>query len=455
MEAVTAANLQEFSTDLLRVYYDRLFPYDAMTNWLSYTGGPEFNVRREWSFTMEDDIYIRYQCFKDAKEMRAAMQKRQPHKIDIGAVFNAQPKDHLAIGEDFKTVERELVFDIDMTDYDDIRTCCTGANICHKCWPFMTMALKVTDEALREDFGFKHILWIYSGRRGIHCWVCDEQARALPNEARSAVVEYLSVHTAGGPSVGNAAASSASSSATPQKKSQKAVLKGGGAAIHPMIRRAYETLEPYFEKNICDGGAGQGLLQGKDKCVRIINTIPSSAVKLELLTMLDSSKEKVSGAERWRQIKASVTQSGESSNGNGSRKRGAVTNWSELEAWKIELVLTYCYPRLDVNVSKAQNHLLKSPFCVHPKTGRVCVPIDPTNADSFDPFAVPTLRKLCAQVDEYDKKHPGNTEDDVNKTSMKDAMQTFQATFMAALGAENRRVLRDTSERTAAMFGDF
>ena len=73
-------------------------------------------------------------------------------------------------------------------------------------------------------------------------------------------------------------------------------------------------------------------------------------------------------------------------------------------------MLQWSYPRLDVNVSKGINHLLKSPLCVHPKTGRICVPIDPSRLDEFNPFDVPTISQICHELDKIkselgDSKH--------------------------------------------------
>merc|ERR1719310_2532677 len=198
---------EDFSRELLRIYYDRLFPFLHMFRWLSYKNDPkssskavqkDFFVRREFTLVLEGDIFCRYTCFRDVDEFRSQVIARQPVRMEIGAVFTHPPKNHTTvIKEAYKPLERELVFDIDMDDYDSIRTCCSGSKMCGKCWCFMKIAIKSLDRVLREDFGFQHIVFVYSGRRGVHCWVCDKVARKLTNEQRSGVVDYVTL-VAGG-----------------------------------------------------------------------------------------------------------------------------------------------------------------------------------------------------------------------------------------------------------------
>ena len=78
--------------------------------------------------------------------------------------------------------------------------------------------------------------------------------------------------------------------------------------------------------------------------------------------------------------------------------------------------------RLDIAVSKGMNHLLKAPFVIHPKTGRVCVPFRVAKVDSFDPDKVsffslrvlwnfikltspkvPTVLQLVEEIDSFSK----------------------------------------------------
>ena len=55
----------------------------------------------------------------------------------------------------------------------------------------MVAAYEVLKVALEDDFGFKNLLWVFSGRRGIHAWVCDDRARLMNNQIRGCTTAYL------------------------------------------------------------------------------------------------------------------------------------------------------------------------------------------------------------------------------------------------------------------------
>lgn len=382
--------------DLLPIYYKKLFPYNPYFRWLNYGGVHKgYFSRREFSFTLKDDIYIRYQSFSSEKELSEEIQKRCPYKIDIGAVFTHRPKEHKTVkATAFQAVEKELVFDIDMTDYDDVRSCCSGADICERCWPLMQIAIKIIDRALRDDFGFEHLLWVYSGRRGVHCWVCDETARKLTQTGRTAIAEYLSVVKGG------------------ENQTKKVVLE---ERPHPSIRSSIQIVRGRFKDYAVKK---QDFLGDEDSMKKVLQLVPDEEFRENLEKQMNKLQ---TSNHRWFLIEESC--------GQVRQKNDFKRSHNIVE----EIMLQYCYPRLDVNVSKGVNHLLKSPFCIHPKTGRVCVPIDPDSIDKFDPFTVPTISTI---VEELNKADSGTEETkktkEYRRTSLKAYIEVFDK-FLAGL----------------------
>ncbi|KAG5921222.1 hypothetical protein E4U61_007001 [Claviceps capensis] len=362
------ASMKASDPEVMRSFYQRLFPWRHLFQWLNHGPTPTNDFgHREFAFTLQNDAYLRYQSFATADLLRKDVLRLMPSRFEIGPVYSTNPRDRktLRSSSAFKPLAKELCFDIDLTDYDDIRTCCDKATICSKCWRFVTMAIKVVDVALRDDFGFRHIMWVYSGRRGVHAWVCDKKVRSLDDPKRRAIAGYLEVIKGGAQS------------------GKKVHVR---RPLHPHIARSLEILKPHFQQDVLDV---QDPWDTTDRSEKLLQLLPDRNLNESLRRKWDASPGRAS-TSKWADIDALAK--------TGASK--SLDARALLEA-KQDIVLEYTYPRLDIEVSKKLNHLLKSPFVVHPGTGRVCVPIDIRALDDFDPLAVPTVQSLLGEIDAW------------------------------------------------------
>ncbi|KAK7472921.1 p48 polypeptide of DNA primase [Stygiomarasmius scandens] len=380
------------SPEVMLTFYRRLYPFKSISNWINHQHTPtRLFTHREFAFTIKNDIYLRYLSFETVDEFKKKVFLLNPSRFEIGPVYTARPKDKKTARKDaFYPVQRELVFDIDMTDYDPIRTCCSEADICKRCWVFIAAAVRVLDTAIRDQFGYQHLLWVYSGRRGIHLWVSDKEAMDLNDEQRKAIVSWLSVVQAG------------------KESGKKVFARSGSKPLPPPLRAALDELVEIFPDLILDDQDCFGSEKGYEA---LLELIPDSKV-VDGLREIWASDPTRSSIDKWKDFKNQIKKCYPQKD---NQKRAILSATLE------DITLQYTYPRLDAEVSKHRNHLLKAPFCVHPKTGRVCVPVDPSRIDEFDPTAVPTVGQLLRELDTIGNNSENGSEhhSDWERTSLK------------------------------------
>ncbi|KAH3687756.1 hypothetical protein WICPIJ_001263 [Wickerhamomyces pijperi] len=372
------------SSSDMEFYYKNLLPFRYVFQWLNHSPKPSTDfTMREFAYEFQSGAYRRYNSFDSLEDFKESIVKNNPSRFEVGAVYEINPRDRKSVPKSkMKPMEKELAFDIDLTDYDDVRTCCSKTAICTKCWKFITIATKIMDVALREDFGFEHIIWVFSGRRGAHCWVSDKRARQLNESQRRSVIEYMDV--------------------LKNKGTKRLNLR---RPFHPHVQRSIDLLKAEFLDIILNE---QDPWADDQAAFTALLKFPLEPLNKKLKEYWIENPGR-SSLDKWSDINKICT--------DLSLQKYDLLAVNET---KEELILEATYPRLDVEVTRQMNHLLKSPFCIHPGTGNVCVPFDSKNV--FDPTKAPNLHQLQNEIIGWKGDNEVN---DINRTSLKPYVESF------------------------------
>lgn len=203
-------------------------------------------------------------------------------------------------------------------------------------------------------------------------------------------------------------------------------------------RRSLDILRTHFQSDILKD---QDPWETDEKFDHLLSLLPDRTLN-EALKKKWSSAPGRSSTAKWADIDA-LAKSGASK----------TLDTRALKEAKQDIVLEYTYPRLDIEVSKKLNHLLKSPFVVHPKTGRVCVPINPLKCEDFDPLSVPTVTGLLEEIDEWtapEVEKEGKLVQDWEKTSLKPYVELFRSFVLGLMRDEKDvKIKREREENEA------
>ncbi len=312
-------------------YYSTDFDINALSAVIDFT---KFSTR-EFGFANLGGKFFRNMSFENPKALIEFLVDRTPYHAYVGASYNAPPSREDPI-HTLEWLGHELVFDIDLNEYDAVRqfVCeCQGADqVCMRCWELVNLAVRIIDETLRLDFGMNEITWNFSGRRGVHGWIFDHAAFSLNQEQRMSIIDYLSVI---------------------HGEAETARVQDRTKLPYDFQNRIEHTVFKYFLRNV----------RRKD----LIDLGFSSGIASNVM----------------KQIEHQEGQIDENLLRNFNLRVAKIDKYDE--------ILRRWVPRIDHKVTIDLRRLLRLPNSIHGKTGKVARILDPSDMFSFNPEEEPSI----------------------------------------------------------------
>lgn len=332
-------------------FYQHLYPFEKVVDFFTRQGDELCN--RE--FAIEGAFYSRFVVAHNAADLKRQVLAMPDLKtFHVGPIYDGRIADRKSVMAPSRPFRKELVFDIDLTDYDFLTLSKPDGSVdveaCDRAWPVAAHAVFFLQRILKQEFGFVELAVLYSGRRGVHLYVCDESAMRLGDDARTAIVDRLNL----GFSKGN-------------KRAAR------GVHVLATMNHLMGAVMYAFGENMVKGMQLLDPLQARLEFVDRLDLANDPAFS----DFEDGVLGKADGVAVWEYVQEKI--------------KHASTKKSWMQTLLEEVVLAYVWPRLDANVSKHLNHLLKAPLVAHPKSGRVALPVDIANVYNFNPANVPNL----------------------------------------------------------------
>jgi len=337
-----------------REYYSAYFPAAQVVKFLQRhsTRPPEYREFALRWFINNRPSWQRFNAFATPQQLVDNVVRRRPIGLYVGPAYNYDPTYRgLFTTARMRPVEQKLIFDIDLTDYDDIRRCScvgktTGLRCCSTCWTLAACAIIILRNLLRYKFGFHEFMFTFSGSKGAHCWVLDQAALSWPDSARLSLSAYFRPFV--------------------REFTQAAPLQSC-----PVLLQCYEqVIRPLFIQHIVGQVVDFSSAHGR-------NLVASCATAhgFTELGFLDQLPPIPDPRRFWCHIEAELLQ-----------RNGAPV---------VRSVIMMCtFPRLDKDITTSMQHLIRCPFSINGARGKLCVPIRYHNALDFDPAAAPDSKSV-------------------------------------------------------------